>query len=76
MIAPFIKWDHTEDYFVTKFSLQKGDYSGERKVTLSLEEESYIAGHIIDGKLLCLKLLPSQSTRQLNETAFFLLFVI
>lgn len=52
MIAPLIKWDHTEDYFVTKFSMQKGDYSGERKVTLSLEEESYIAGHIIDGRLL------------------------
>lgn len=52
MIAPLIKWDHTEDYYVTKFSLQKGDYSGERKVTLSLEEESYIAGHIIDGRLI------------------------
>lgn len=52
MIAPLIKWDHTEDYFVTKFSMQKGSYSGERKVTLSLEEENYIAGHIIDGRLL------------------------
>lgn len=52
MIAPLIKWDHTEDYFVTKFSMQKGGYSGERKVTLSLDDDNYIAGHIIDGALL------------------------
>lgn len=50
MIAPLIKWDHTEDWFITKFSVEKGGYSGERKVTLSLDEDSYISGHVIDGK--------------------------
>lgn len=50
MIAPLIRWDHTEDWFVMKFSLNKGGQSGERKVTLSLDEESYMSGHIIDGK--------------------------
>lgn len=52
MIAPLIMWDHTEDWFVMKFSAQKGGHSGERKVTLSLDtDDAYIAGHIIDGKL-------------------------
>lgn len=50
MISPLIKWDHTEDWFVMKYSVQKDGQSGERKVTLSLEEDSYISGHIIDGK--------------------------
>lgn len=50
MISPLIKWDHTEDWFAMKFSVHKGGHSGERKVTLSLEMESYITGHIIDGK--------------------------
>lgn len=46
MISPLIKWDHSENYFVMKFELDK---SGERKVALSLEENAYIAGHVIDG---------------------------
>lgn len=52
MIAPLIKWDHTEDWFVMKFSVQKGGHSGERKVALSLDEDAYISGHIIDGNSL------------------------
>lgn len=50
MISPLIKWDHTEDWFVMKFSVHKEGQSGERKVTLSLDDDPYMAGHIIDGK--------------------------
>lgn len=56
MISPLIKWDHTEDWFVMKYSVQKDGQSGERKVTLSLEEDSYISGHIIDGKFFFFKM--------------------
>lgn len=69
MIAPLIKWDHTEDYFVTKFSMQKGAYSGERNVTLSLEEDNYISGHIIDGKLL--ELPTAISFHPMDQKKFF-----
>lgn len=51
LISPLIKWDHTEDWFVMKFSLQKGGQGGERKVILSLDTDNYISGHVIDGKL-------------------------
>lgn len=50
MISPLIKWDHTEDWFVMKFEMQRSKRSGERKVTLSLDTDSYISGHVIDGK--------------------------
>lgn len=48
-ISSLIKWDHHEDWFVMKFATQKACKSGERKVTVSLEESSYISGHVIDG---------------------------
>ena len=50
MISPLIKWDHTEDFFVMRFTIQKGGHSAERKVSVSLDEFPYISGHIIDGK--------------------------
>lgn len=49
MISPLIKWDHSEDWYVMKFSIQKSG-SGERKVTISLDEDDYMSGHIIDGE--------------------------
>lgn len=49
-ISSLIKWDHHEDWFVMKFATQKAAKSGERKVTISLEESSYISGHVIDGE--------------------------
>lgn len=49
MIAPLIKWDHSENWYFMKFELKNSGQSGERKVTLSLDENAYIAGHIIDG---------------------------
>lgn len=49
MIAPLLRWDHSEDWFVMKFEVRRAANSGERKVKLSLDEQIYIAGHIIDG---------------------------
>lgn len=54
MISPIIRWEHSEDWFVTKFELQRSTRSGERKVKISLTDQDYdfIAGHIIDGRCL------------------------
>lgn len=51
MLAPLIKWDHSLDWYVTKFETQEKIKSGERTVTvlLSDEEMEYVAGHVIDG---------------------------
>lgn len=55
MISPLTKWDHSESFFVMRFEISKSGHSGERKVTLSLEDNAYIAGHIIDGESGALK---------------------
>lgn len=52
MISSLIKWDHSEDWFVMKFEVQKVAKSAERKVTISLEDYAYIGGHVIDGTLI------------------------
>lgn len=54
MIAPLIRWEHSEDWFVTKFDSQKSNRSGERHVVLNLadQEYEYICGHLIDGRIL------------------------
>lgn len=54
MISPLIKWEHSEDWFVTKFELQRSTRSGERKVKISLGDQDYdfIVGHAIDGKFI------------------------
>lgn len=54
MIAPLVEWDHSEDWFVTKFDMFKKNMSGERKVTVTLSDQDYefIVGHTIDGKNL------------------------
>lgn len=53
MISPLVRWEHSEDWFVTKFELQRSTRSGERKVKISLNDQDYdfIAGHAIDGNL-------------------------
>lgn len=55
MISPLIRWEHSEDWFVTKFELQRSTRSGERKVKVSLTDQDYdfITGHAIDG-IICL----------------------
>ena len=52
MIAPHIKWDHSEDHYVMRFDDNEEGKSAERKVTISLTdvEFEFIQGHCIDGK--------------------------
>ncbi|XP_053693616.1 fatty acid synthase [Sabethes cyaneus] len=54
MLSHLVRWDHNEDWFVTKFEMQKSSKSGERRVKIKLSDQdySYIAGHVIDGRVL------------------------
>ncbi|GAB0094756.1 Fatty acid synthase [Sergentomyia squamirostris] len=54
MISPLIKWDHSEDWYVTKFKSEKILKSGERhlKIQLTMDDCEYIAGHTIDGRII------------------------
>lgn len=51
MIAPLIKWDHSQDWFVAEYDLNKTEITSERRVSIELkgEDHKYMAGHIIDG---------------------------
>ena len=50
MISPLIKWDHSDDWYVSR---QKAS-SGERIVEISLSdpENESLSGHIVDGRNL------------------------
>lgn len=50
MIAPLIKWDHKENYFVMKFD-EKIANDKSFLINLQDSEFEFIAGHEIDGKL-------------------------
>lgn len=51
MLAPMIKWNHSIDWYVTKFEINERIKTGERTVTVVLtDEEVYLAGHVIDGR--------------------------
>lgn len=54
MISPLIKWDHSDDWYVTSYRMQEKITSGERivEVTLTDEDYEYMAGHMIDGRNL------------------------
>lgn len=54
MIAPNIKWDHSEDCHVSYHKTQETIDSGERvaEVNLGHEENTFMSGHVIDGKTL------------------------
>ncbi|KAM8707436.1 hypothetical protein ACLKA7_011511 [Drosophila subpalustris] len=54
IISSLIKWDHSEDWFVTKYENMKTKASGERVFTVNLgsDNEEFMSGHIIDGKIL------------------------
>lgn len=54
MISPLIKWEHSEDWFVTKFETQKSNRSGERHIVINLadREFQFMVGHTIDGRIL------------------------
>ncbi|VVC29836.1 Hypothetical protein CINCED_3A014905 [Cinara cedri] len=53
MIQSLIEWDHSVEYFVSNFA-QKESGSGESviKVDLSNEDDQYLSGHAIDGRVL------------------------
>jgi fatty acid synthase, animal type len=49
MISPMIKWDHSQDLFVTRFSSSK--HYGQRHVLVNIsnKKDEYLQGHVIDG---------------------------
>ncbi|XP_039501306.1 fatty acid synthase isoform X1 [Drosophila santomea] len=53
-VSSLIRWDHSEDWFVTKYENMKTKSSGERvfSVNLASDNEEFLSGHIIDGKIL------------------------
>lgn len=53
-ISSLIRWDHSEDWFVTKYENMKTKASGERvfAINLASDDEEFMSGHIIDGKIL------------------------
>ncbi|KAJ8891050.1 hypothetical protein PR048_010559 [Dryococelus australis] len=55
MIAPLVQWDHSTEWAVAKDVGKRGVRSGEciMEVNLSKEEDKYLFGHEIDGRLIC-----------------------
>ncbi|XP_067207292.1 fatty acid synthase-like [Linepithema humile] len=54
MISPFIRWDHSEDWFVNNYQKQKTIKSKERQIEIKVDDEDYsfMTGHVIDGRNL------------------------
>lgn len=54
MISPLIKWKHDKDWFVISYSNRDQIKTYDRAVAIDLKENdwSYVAGHVIDGKLI------------------------
>ncbi|XP_034946083.1 fatty acid synthase [Chelonus insularis] len=54
MISPLIRWEHSDEWYVTSYRMQEKITSGERVVEVSLNDEDYeyMAGHVIDGRNL------------------------
>lgn len=57
MISPLIKWDHSADWYVPAFEVQRKVESAERKVKISLDDSEFdfVVGHTIDGNYFCLQ---------------------
>ncbi|TMW44668.1 hypothetical protein DOY81_010253, partial [Sarcophaga bullata] len=53
-ISSLVRWDHEEDWFVMKYENIQTKSRGEREVSVNLrnENEEFMAGHVIDGKIL------------------------
>uniref|UniRef100_A0A1A9UN58 Fatty acid synthase n=1 Tax=Glossina austeni TaxID=7395 RepID=A0A1A9UN58_GLOAU len=53
-ISSLMRWEHSEDWFVMSYEDTKTKSKGERsyKLTLDDDDEEYLAGHVIDGKIL------------------------
>ncbi|KAJ6625428.1 Fatty acid synthase [Pseudolycoriella hygida] len=53
-ISPMIRWEHSEDWFVTNFEQQDSNRSAERRIKVNLKSQdfNFIAGHAVDGRCL------------------------
>ncbi|XP_075147103.1 fatty acid synthase 3 [Haematobia irritans] len=53
-LSSLVRWDHSQDWFVTTYENMKTKSSGERVFTIGLatDDEGYFTGHVIDGKVL------------------------
>lgn len=54
MISHLIKWEHSDDWYVTSYESQQKVASGERTVKVSLSDSEYehLSGHVVDGRVL------------------------
>ncbi|XP_012541735.1 fatty acid synthase [Monomorium pharaonis] len=54
MISPSVRWEHSDDWYVTAYKSQKKIASGEKNITLSTDDENfeYMRDYVIDGKNL------------------------
>ena len=54
MIAPLIRWEHSEDWYITSYQMQEKIKSGERTVVITLKDDEleYLSGHVVDGRNL------------------------
>lgn len=54
MISPLIKWNHTTSWPVAFSSLQERMLSGERKVSIFLDEktDAFLSGHEINSAVV------------------------
>ncbi|KAL6424858.1 hypothetical protein ACFW04_010040 [Cataglyphis niger] len=54
MISPSIRWDHSEDWFVVNYDLQKHIELKERHIKIDLTDKNYVymIDHVIDGRNL------------------------
>uniref|UniRef100_T1P9U1 Fatty acid synthase n=1 Tax=Musca domestica TaxID=7370 RepID=T1P9U1_MUSDO len=71
-ISSLVRWDHSENWFVTTYENMKTKASGERMYTISLssDDEEFIGGHVIDGKIL----IPATCYLQYVWETFCLMF--
>ena len=51
MISPLIKWEHSEDHFVTRYESKIPKCERIFTVNISDNDYDFISGHTIDGKL-------------------------
>lgn len=50
MISSLIKWDHSEDRFVTRYEAKSSKSERLYTVNISDQEYEFVTGHTIDGK--------------------------
>ncbi|GBP45810.1 Fatty acid synthase [Eumeta japonica] len=52
MISHLVEWEHSEDWYVTKYKAQEKMKSGERTVRMCItdEDSEFMAGHVVNGK--------------------------